>query len=196
MKKILFLILLALLPLVSNAYDAKIDGIYYNFNGDEAEVTYENYLSASYSGIVEIPKFVTYNGKTYRVTSIGDYAFYGCTELTTAVIQFGDSLVYNDNLIVNGDFSSGNEGFTSDYEYVSEKGGSVMNPEGLYAVGTSPNDYLDPNFVKHGDHTTGTGNMLIVNGSPCNQDYVWKQNVFVEKGKTYEFSTWLMNIDI
>lgn len=187
---------MALLPLMVNAYDAEINSIYYNFNGDEAEVTYETYLSASYFGVVEIPKFVTYNGKTYRVTSIGDYAFYGCTELTSAIIQFGDSLVYNDNLIVNGDFSSGNEGFTSDYEYVSEKGESVMVPEGLYAVGTSPNDYLDPNFVDHGDHTTGTGNMLVVNGSPDNQDYFWKQNVSVEQGKTYEFLAWCMIIDI
>ena len=198
MKKTLSLILLALLPIVANAYDAKIDGIYYNFNGDEAEVTYENYLSASYSGVVEIPKLVTYNGKTYRVTSIGDYAFYGCTELTTAVIQFGDSLVYNENLVVNGDFSYGNEGFTSDYEYVSEKGFSIVSDEdntlwgeGKYAVGVSPHDY-HRNFIEHGDHTTGTGNMLIVNGSLDNTYYVWKQYVLVEKGKTYEFSVWYM----
>lgn len=189
---------MALLPFVASAYDAKINGIYYNFSGDEAEVTYENYLSASYSGIVEIPKFVTYNGKTYRVTSIGDYAFYGCTELTSVIIQFGDSLVYNDNLIVNGDFSFGNEGFTSDYEYVSEKGYSTESEEdnalwheGKYAVGISPHDY-HRNFIEHGDHTTGTGNMLIVNGSPDNTNYVWKQNVLVEKGKTYEFSVWYM----
>ena len=196
MKKYFTLILLALLPIMANAYDALIDGIYYNFSGNEAIVTYENYQSASYSGSVVIPKTVTYNGKTYRVTSVGDYAFYGCTELTTAIIQFGDSLIYGKNLIVNGDFSSGNEGFTSDYVYINEKGEQVMNPEGTYAVGTSPNDYLDPNFMDHGDHTTGTGNMLIVNGSPSNQDYVWKQNIYVEKGKTYEFSAWLMNIDI
>ena len=195
MKKILFLILLALLPLVSNAYDAKIDGIYYNFNGDEAEVTYENYLSASYSGIVEIPKFVTYNGKTYRVTSIGDYAFYGCTELTTAVIQFGDSLVYNDNLIVNGDFSSGYEGFTTDYLYIAETGDHALYEEGKCAVGTSPHDYHQ-GFIEHGDHTTGTGNMLIANGSPSNLDYVWIQNISVERGKTYEFSAWFLKVNI
>ena len=178
------------------AYDALIDGIYYNFSGNEAIVTYESYQKASYSGVVSIPKSVSYNGKTYHVTGIGDYAFYGCTELTTAILHFGDSLIYNKNLVVNGDFSSGNVGFTSDYVYINETGARVMFPEGLYAVGTSPNDYLDPEFMVHGDHTTGTGNMLIVNGSPNNQEYVWKQKFSVEKGKTYEFSAWLMNIDI
>ena len=34
--------------------------------------------------------------------------------------------------------------------------------------------------------------MLIANGSPNNRDYVWKQRVLVEKGKTYEFSAWFM----
>lgn len=51
---------------------ALIDGIYYNFNGDEAEVTYEN---NSYTGDIVIPESVVYNAKTYSVTSIGNYAF-------------------------------------------------------------------------------------------------------------------------
>ena len=191
MKKRLLPFLMALLPIAASAYDAKIDGIYYNFNGDEAEVTYENYLSASYSGIVEIPKFVTYNGKSYRVTSIGDYAFYGCSELTTAIIQFGDSLVYNENLIVNGDFSLGYEGFTTDYLYIAETGDHALYEEGKCAVGTSPHDYHQ-GFIEHGDHTIGTGNMLIVNGSPSNLDYAWIQNISVERGKTYEFSAWFL----
>ena len=95
-------------------------------------------------------------------------------------------------LIVNGDFSSGNTGFTSDYVYVSETGGYALQEEGKYAVGTSPSIY-HRFFINHGDHTTGTGNMLIVNGSRDNTQYVWKQNVPVKKGKTYEFSAWLIS---
>lgn len=177
--------------LAANAYDAEINGIYYNFSGNEAEVTYESYLNPSYSGVVVVPNTVTYNNITYHVTSIGDYAFYGCSDLTSAIILFGDSLVYNKNLIVNGDFSSGNSGFTSDYTYVNITGGSALWNEGRYAVGTSPSNYHS-NFINHGDHTTGTGLMLIANGSPNNRDYVWKQRVIVEKGKTYEFSAWFM----
>ena len=80
---------MALLPIVANAYDAKTDGIYYNFSEDEAWVTYEQsiyngaYGTSSYSyvsdytGSVVIPSTVTYNRKTYSVTSIGGQAFYG-----------------------------------------------------------------------------------------------------------------------
>ena len=39
-----------------------------------------------YSGNVVIPESVTYKGKTYSVTSIGSYAFYGCSGLTSVTI--------------------------------------------------------------------------------------------------------------
>ncbi len=92
MKKILSLLFVALLSIVASAYDAKIDGIYYNFSGDEATVTYRKYQNSSpyyisdYTGAVVIPASVTYNGKTYSVTSIGDYAFSGCSGLTSVTI--------------------------------------------------------------------------------------------------------------
>ena len=104
MKRLFPLILVTLLPLAAKAYDAKVNGICYNFTGSEAAVTYESYQSPGYSGVVVVPEAVIYNGKTYLVTSIGDYAFYGCTGLTSVITLFGDSLVYNENLIVNGDF--------------------------------------------------------------------------------------------
>ena len=78
MKKYFTLILLALLPVVANAYDAEIDGIYYNFSGSEATVTHWN----PYTGSVNIPSSVTYKGMTYSVTSIGDSAFSSCDRLT------------------------------------------------------------------------------------------------------------------
>ena len=86
-------ILLCLALLTSTtalAYDACIDGIYYNFSNGEAIVTYQkyeryNYIS-DYSGNVVIPKTVTYEGTTYSVTSIGNYAFAYCTGLTSVTI--------------------------------------------------------------------------------------------------------------
>ena len=100
MKRKLLLLLVTMLSMLASAYDAKIDGIYYNFSGNEAEVTYEYvregideytcdiyyiYFS-NYSSAVVIPESVTYNGKTYRVTSIGSYAFYNCSDLTSVTI--------------------------------------------------------------------------------------------------------------
>ena len=40
MKKVTFLFLAAILPIVASAYQAKIDGIYYDFLGTTAKVTY------------------------------------------------------------------------------------------------------------------------------------------------------------
>ena len=87
MKKIFFLLLL-LLPEFVSAYDACIDGIYYNLNRDtkEATVTYKALNSSSYSGTVNIPPLITYEGKKYSVTSIGENAFEGCKSLLSFTI--------------------------------------------------------------------------------------------------------------
>ncbi len=81
--------------MLASAYDALIDGIYYNLNysAKTAEVTYANQYSANYSGNVTIPSTVTYNGLTYSVTSIGDDAFCYCTGLTEITIPNSVTLI-------------------------------------------------------------------------------------------------------
>lgn len=63
----------------------EIDGIYYNFvtKGKIAEVTQN---PNKYSGTINIPETITYNDITYSVTSIGGYAFDGCSGLTSVTI--------------------------------------------------------------------------------------------------------------
>ena len=69
------------------AYDSEIDGIYYNFSGDEAEVTWCPLPDGkTYSGTMVIPESVTYEGKEYHVTGIGSEAFKGCNQLTSVTI--------------------------------------------------------------------------------------------------------------
>ena len=82
------LLLALLLPTHALAHDFEVDGIYYNIiNSNEVEVTYQGssyyQYQNEYSGSVTIPTTVTYNGTTYSVTTIGNYAFYNCTSLTT-----------------------------------------------------------------------------------------------------------------
>ena len=97
MKKLYLLILLALLPLLASAelpdhYDAIIDGIYYYLNSNRKNATvtcfseYGEPIEGSYSGDIVIPPSVTDNGVEYSVTSIGDYAFSYCSELTSITI--------------------------------------------------------------------------------------------------------------
>ena len=97
MKKILRIPLLFVALLLSSipisAHDFEVDGIYYNITSSTDKtvaVSYQGYSYDSYSneytGSVVIPEAVTYSGATYSVTSIGDYAFYKCNDLTSVAI--------------------------------------------------------------------------------------------------------------
>ena len=89
MKQLLLSILMMLLPLLANAESVEINGIYYNLstNTNTAEVTYApDDADYYYSGDIVIPETVNYEGISYSVTSIGDWAFYGCYELTSITI--------------------------------------------------------------------------------------------------------------
>jgi len=93
------------------------------------------------------------------------------------------------NLIVNGDFSNGNAGFSSAYIY------DVVNQtEGEYFVGKSPHDWNPKAPVSCGDHTSGSGNMMIVNGNLSAGVDVWTQQIAVQPNTTYAFSTWIQSI--
>ena len=88
MKKTLLSLFALFITTISFAYDAEIDGIYYNFNSENktAEVTYERSFAGSYSGDIIIPEKINYNGVEYSVTFIGDDAFGFCTGLTSIEI--------------------------------------------------------------------------------------------------------------
>ena len=72
----------------ASAYDVEVDGLYYNLKETEktAEVTYKVWMKASYSGSIEIPSFIFINEVEYKIASIGDYAFSGCTGLASITI--------------------------------------------------------------------------------------------------------------
>ena len=68
-----------------SAHDFEVDGIYYNITSStDNTVMVSDYRGDAKS--VTIPTRVTYNGETYKVTSIGYRAFYGCSGLTSIEI--------------------------------------------------------------------------------------------------------------
>ena len=77
--------------LPSLAHDFEVDGVFYNITSDNTVAvifkgnSYGSY-SNEYIGDVVIPSSVDYNGTTYRVTSIWQSAFSGCTSLTSIEI--------------------------------------------------------------------------------------------------------------
>ena len=94
MKMRLFIYSLMLVISIGTTFasNTSVNGIWYNFNSSKliAEVTYrgssQTSYSNEYSGAVTIPSTVTYEGKTYNVTGIGDVAFYRCYSLTSVTI--------------------------------------------------------------------------------------------------------------
>ena len=72
------------------AEKVQIGNLYYNLKEDKtAEVTYDKVFNENnYKSLTtaDIPASVTYSGTTYSVTSIGWYAFYECTGLTSVTI--------------------------------------------------------------------------------------------------------------
>ena len=87
------MLMLCTASLSASAHDFEVDGIYYNITSSTnltVEVTYRGSSYSSYfneySGQVTIPETVAYNGNTYRVTSIGNRSFHGCSSLTAVTI--------------------------------------------------------------------------------------------------------------
>lgn len=95
---------------------------------------------------------------------------------------------YGNNLITNGDFSGGNNNFTSSYSFSSSG-----LPASVYFVGKDPVSW-NPGMTPCSDHTSGNGNMMLVNGSEESDAIVWSQTIAVAKNTNYAFSTWLQTI--
>ncbi|MCO6484509.1 MAG: gliding motility-associated C-terminal domain-containing protein [Saprospiraceae bacterium] len=89
------------------------------------------------------------------------------------------------NLILNGDFSQGNSGFSSDLIHSP----FTLIPPSTYAITTDPAS-IHPDFLPCQDHTTGTGRMLASNGNIFANRDVWCQTVAVEPSGVYELSFW------
>jgi len=95
------------------------------------------------------------------------------------------------NLVVNGNFSAGNTGFSSDYLLSPSSG---FNP-GVYTVSNNPVAW-HPQMPACTDHTGtgGNGNMMLVNGAEVVNVKVWTQTVNVQPNTNYAFETWLQHV--
>ena len=94
------------------------------------------------------------------------------------------------NFVLNGDFSSGNTGFTT--SYIPGTGGSfgLLSNAGTYAVTTNPS-LVHTNFASFPDHTGNAGGqMLVVNGAASANTNIWCQTITVTPNSQYDFSAW------
>jgi hypothetical protein len=99
------------------------------------------------------------------------------------------------SVVTNGDFTSGNTGFTSAYTYKAKTGTpNVLYAEGTYGVYTDPSALHD-GFGSFNDHTGNSPankrNMLIVNGASVAGVTVWTENINIIANTDYVFSVWV-----
>ena len=91
----LFVAMIAVLCSVSagaiDFYEFEAGGIYYSVNswstiGEDNRVSVSENRNAEYSGNIVIPESVTYEGETFKVAAIKNYAFMNCAGLTGVTI--------------------------------------------------------------------------------------------------------------
>ncbi len=124
------------------------------------------------------------------VTTAGNYSVTGTN---ASGCSANATISVAQELVTNGNFSSGNTGFTTLYTYVGTPAANALWTEGTYAVATNANSYHS-GFYCSQDHTTGSGNFMIVNGSPATQE-IWEQTVTVLPNTTYYFSAWATSLN-
>lgn len=93
------------------------------------------------------------------------------------------------DLLVNGNFESGNTGFTTDYPL----DGSGLAEPGYSIVSTPPQPYSD--WDQFGDHTSGTGLMLVANGGSPASARIWSESPTVTTNTDYDFSFWAATVN-
>ncbi len=105
---------------------------------------------------------------------------------TTAILALGLSAPALGS-IVNGDFSAGNTGFSTDYAYRV-----VSDPPNFGQYGVTSSSFAWSQFWNTipGDHTTGNGLFLICDVGPGAID-IWRQTVAVTPNTNYTLSAWL-----
>lgn len=85
--------------IASWGYTFEVDGIYYNVNAGAEPTVSVTSGDAAYQGHVSIPESVTYEGITYTVTKIGDYAFsyddITSVDLPSTLVYIGKSAFAN-----------------------------------------------------------------------------------------------------
>ena len=77
------LILSVFFSISASALKVEVDGIYYDITGTTASVASGD---NKYSGDIVIPESITFVNSKYSVTSIGNWAFSGCSGLTSITI--------------------------------------------------------------------------------------------------------------
>lgn len=125
--------------------------------------------------------------------------FHGQTKLMLLVLALTIAPLHA-QILTNGDFESGGSanGFlVHDYTVINPVNGT--STPGFYARTTDPAS-RNSTYISGGDHTTGTGNMLVFDGSTQSNRFFWTTGSTggaipgFTAGTTYVFSFWIKSV--
>lgn len=113
-----------------------------------------------------------------------------------ALLLFGVTPVFGQNLINHGDFEYASGvttfNFETDYEYYGAP--PYLTQAGVYHVKRNPHDYHS-GFFDMQDHTGNNGKFFIANGYGANStNRVWSRTVTVDPNTYYEFTFWATHL--
>ena len=141
------------------------------------------------------------NGATTDTTTVDLVGTFTVTITNSSGCRATASIAVSTELVANGNFNLGNTGFittpsgTQRYVYVPDSANyrrELYNP-GRYGIGPNANNYHDL-YWGH-DHTTGTGNFMIVHGYAFSAPILWQDTVQVTPNTNYYFSAWGMSLN-
>ncbi len=108
---------------------------------------------------------------------------------TTTTTYYCSGICGGVDLIVNGDFTQGNTGFSSDYSLCTTPGSCDAF---MYIVAANASAHHSSWTCT--DHTSGSGNFMIVDGATASNKKVWGQTVTVVPNTNYTFSCWVSSM--
>jgi hypothetical protein len=98
--------------------------------------------------------------------------------ITLIFLLLSSNLAAQQNLVINGDFESGNSGFESEYKYIN---GTPADGAMEYFI------YHDAGKLRYQWKATGKGNFMIVDGDDKATTFFWKENIATRSKKDYLF---------
>ena len=129
--------------------------------------------STTLAGPPGFPNYNWSNGATTQDITVGSAGNYTCT------VSYPTG-----NLVTNGNFTAGNSGFTTQFNYAFN-----LQPEPTYNVGLNANWY-HPQW-----QGTGSGNFLMVNAGWMHAGWsAWCQTINVCPNQTYTLTLSAMNV--
>lgn len=146
---------------------------------------------------------VTLNVSGGTNTATGTYSWSPNVSITNSAtgltagqytVTFTDDVCHSSGteLVTNGGFNSGNTGFSSGYAYTPPPNTAAAQ----YYVGTGiQTSTWNGGMFSNGDHTSGTGNYMLVNGAGTAGVSVWCQTVPVTANTNYNFSAWVSSLN-